>query len=263
MFLITRGTANLVLFASFCTILWLAREGTADCNVCQSNGAACINSTSYYMCFGGITPNQEQLYHCLDGFECTDLRAICVQKNAQRPPSCGNTALCGQCSAHRNYLFACLSRGIFQMCYGSSQPAGKFGYCPTGFVCHAGSDAVCVPENTVSTITCDVADEQVDTTTVQTTDSTTGSTMDSSSDSTPSSTETSTPTIRWTPLRVCEERRESGLFPTVPEDVYCQRYIYCFYKLAVIKAIEYTCPANTYFQIEKQLCTTIKPSYCL
>ncbi|KAH8406004.1 hypothetical protein KR215_002644, partial [Drosophila sulfurigaster] len=128
----------------------------SDCNVCQSNQAACINSTSYYLCFGDDEPYTDQVYTCLAGFQCSNATAICIQKNAQRPPSCGDTSKCGLCSAQRNYKFACLSKGIFQLCYGASQPTGPYGQCPTGMVCDATSDTVCVEETAGQEYTCDV-----------------------------------------------------------------------------------------------------------
>ncbi|KAH8239947.1 hypothetical protein KR032_009645, partial [Drosophila birchii] len=142
---------------SFQVILALfVAQTMSDCNVCQSNKVACINSTSFYLCFGDSTPHRDQLYHCLDGFDCTNLTAICTQKSSQRPPSCGDTSKCGQCSANSNYLFACQSRGIFQMCYGATRPTGKFGYCPSGKVCDASSTTICVPEEESQTVTCDI-----------------------------------------------------------------------------------------------------------
>ncbi|ALC44880.1 CG14958, partial [Drosophila busckii] len=128
----------------------------AACNVCQSNQVACMNSTSFYLCFGEGTPNTDNLYSCLAGFQCSDRAAICIQKNAQVPPSCGDTSKCGQCSAHRNFKFACHSRGIFQMCVGAAQPTGVYGECPSGKVCDANSDEVCVPEVPGQVLTCNV-----------------------------------------------------------------------------------------------------------
>ncbi|XP_070141802.1 uncharacterized protein [Drosophila kikkawai] len=236
----------------------------SDCNVCQSNKVACINSTSFYLCFGDATPHRDQLYHCLDGFDCTNLTAICVQKSSQRPPSCGDTSQCGQCSASSNYLFACQSRGIFQMCYGATRPAGKFGYCPSGKVCDASSTAICVDEEKSQTVTCDISDELVDTTTASTavtTESSTDSTTDSSTEST---TEESTTVAALTPAQMCSQRKVSGLFPTIPTDPYCQRYISCYFKnTTLIRSEEFNCPEKSFFVSQTQSCVYVNPGYCI
>ncbi|EDW36491.1 GL10343 [Drosophila persimilis] len=211
-----------VLFLAF-----LVGQTVSECNVCQSNKVACINSTSFYLCFGDGTPHTDQLYHCLEGFDCTNLTAICTQKSNQRPPSCGDTSQCGQCSAHRNFLFACLSRGIFQMCYGAVSPTGKFGYCPTGMVCDASTDSICVPEVANQTLTCDLNDQLVDTTTASPTSSTSPD-PNESTESTP--TVPTIPTVPTTtmkpltPLEVCTQHLETGLYPTDPPDTSCKRY---------------------------------------
>lgn len=161
----------------------------------------------------------DHLYHCLDGFQCSDLAAICVQKSAQRPPSCGDTSKCGQCSAQPNYLFACQSRRYFQMCYGASQPTGAFGICPTGMVCDASSTAVCVQEQSASSVTCDVDDTLVST-------STTTTQAPPANSTTPNSTVT-VPTTQspfMTATEVCREKARSGLYETAPRDAYCKRY---------------------------------------
>ncbi|KAH8364251.1 hypothetical protein KR084_004875 [Drosophila pseudotakahashii] len=300
-----------VVFLAFMVVQTLS-----DCNVCQSNQVACINSTSFYLCFGGKlkakpselnykhhvnhpsdgTPHRDQLYHCLEGFDCTNLTAICVQKSSQRPPSCGDTTQCGQCNANRNYLFACQSRGIFQMCYGATRPTGKFGYCPSGTVCDATSTAICVPEVANQTLTCDINDELVDTTTASpvtttaessTTESTTESSTESSTDSTVVSTTEQTTTVSpLTPAQMCAQRNATGLFPIIPTDPYCQRcvptkmrnfphhsfylttylysYVSCYFNNNVlIRSEEYNCPATSYFVSQTQSCVYVNPGYCL
>ncbi|KAH8336058.1 hypothetical protein KR067_013520, partial [Drosophila pandora] len=259
---------------------FLVAQSWSECNVCQNNQVACINSSSFYLCFGDGTPHTDQLYHCLDGFDCTNLSAICVQKSSQRPPSCGDTSKCGQCSASVNYLFACQSRGIFQMCYGATRPMGKFGYCPTGTVCDATSNAICVPEVANQNVTCDLNDDLVDTTTSAPTTSepTTNSTGTESttepsttepsttepSTTEPSTTEQSTTEIPLTPSQICALYNATGLFPIIPSDPYCQRYVSCYLKNnVVIRAAEYNCATDSYFVSLTQSCVYIKPGYCL
>ncbi|XP_016991369.1 uncharacterized protein LOC108053279 [Drosophila rhopaloa] len=254
-----------VVFLAFMVI-----QTVSDCNVCQSNKVACINSTSFYLCFGDGTPHRDQLYHCLEGFDCTNLTAICVQKSSQRPPSCGDTSQCGQCSASNNYLFACQSRGIFQMCYGATRPAGQFGYCPSGMVCDATSSAICVTEVKGQTLTCDINDELVDTTTASpvTTESSSTTVVTTTETSTETSTDTTvvytTTVIPLTPAQMCTQRNATGLFPITPADPYCQRYISCYFnKNILIRSAEYNCPSSSYFLNVTQSCVDVNPGYCL
>ncbi|XP_037947665.1 uncharacterized protein LOC119679376, partial [Teleopsis dalmanni] len=236
-------------------LLILVKYIEAECDVCQRNRVACINSTSYYLCFEDNFPNTEVLYHCKDGFDCTNLNAICVQSNVQRPPSCDDSAQCGLCSAHRNYVFACQSRTTFQMCYGAARPTSPIGYCPDGYVCDATSDSICVPESLAASVTCGrvATDTTTSTTTTTTTETTT---------SEASTTETTTK-LPNTPQYACEQVRQVGVFPTQPSDPFCKRYVYCYYVNGVIKGTEYTCSSGSYFDIQDSYCTLFKPSYCL
>ena len=162
-------------------------------------------------------PNTDTLYHCKDGFDCTDLNSICVQTSSQRRPSCSDTSKCGMCSAHRNYLFACHSRNTFQMCYGALRPTGQIGYCPTGYVCHGESDAICVLESSVNAVTCDVVDNGNGG--VTPTSTTTSSTVENNEDTTTENAGNG----MLTPTEVCEQKRSVGLYPTIPNDQYCKR----------------------------------------
>ncbi|XP_023160929.2 uncharacterized protein LOC111592761 [Drosophila hydei] len=217
----------------------------ADCNVCQTNQAACINSTSFYLCFGDGTPHTDNIYSCLDGTVCTARTAICVQKNALWPASCGDTSKCGQCSAHRNHKFACLSRHTFRMCYGAAQPTGPIGICPAGNACDAESDVVCTVERAGQTFTCDVQDDLV-----------------SSSTASPTTTRPTEPSS-MTAQQLCELKAYTGLYETRPRDIYCKRYISCYFnKAGQIKAVEYECSANSYFEAETQRCVYKAPANC-
>ncbi|XP_061395560.1 uncharacterized protein LOC133331179 [Musca vetustissima] len=235
-----------LILATLLLLLLHSNYAAGECNVCQSNQAACINSTSFYLCFGDDVPNTETLYHCKEGFDCTDLNAICVQSSSQRRPSCGDTSLCGMCSAHRNHLFACLSRTTFQMCYGAIRPIGQIGYCPQGLVCDANSDAICVLEELVESATCDVVDEGGDD----------GGGNDGSEN-------TSTPGIGLTPQQVCSAMGQVGLYPTSPMDPYCKRYIYCYKENGIIKGVQYNCSSGSYYNVQLEQCVFNKPTYCL
>lgn len=102
------------------------------------------------------------------------------------------------------------------MCYGANRPTGKFGYCPTGKICDASSTAICVPEVPGQTVTCDINDELVDTTTPSSSSVTTES-------STESSTEESTTETLLTAAQMCAQWKKTGLFNFIPADPYCQR----------------------------------------
>ncbi|XP_053955348.1 uncharacterized protein LOC128861321 [Anastrepha ludens] len=257
---VMKNRLSVILQVIFCLCLFIDSTSAA-CNVCQTNQVACINSTSFYLCFGESDPNMDTLYHCKEGFECTEYTAICLQASATRAPSCGSTSLCGQCTAQSNALFACMSRSTFQMCYGGLHPTGQLGYCPSGFVCDATSDAVCVSEAASPTVTCDVVDPTMSTTSSTTTSSTT--TTSASSTSSSSTTESSTTTRPLTPNEVCAQKTTTGLYPTVPEDPYCKRYIHCRRSNGVMSGIEYTCATSTYYNVEKAVCTIYKPANCI
>ncbi|XP_058987803.1 uncharacterized protein LOC101894255 isoform X1 [Musca domestica] len=251
-------------------LLMYSNYAAGECNVCQANQAACINSTSFYLCFGDDVPNMETLYHCKEGFDCTDLNAICVQSSSQRRPSCGDTSLCGMCSAHRNHLFACLSRTTFQMCYGAIRPIGQIGYCPQGLVCDANSDAICVLEDLVESVTCDVVaggddnenggengGENSSTPGIGSTTPTNGNGNDGEGST------TTNPVGDLTPQQVCTQMAEVGLYPTSPVDPYCKRYVYCYKENGIIKGVEYSCSSGTYYHIQQEQCVFNKPTYCL
>uniref|UniRef100_A0A1L8EIK8 Putative secreted protein n=1 Tax=Haematobia irritans TaxID=7368 RepID=A0A1L8EIK8_HAEIR len=263
MFYENRQKIRLILIWTIPFVLGLyIQYATAECNVCQSNQAACINTTSYYLCFGGNIPNMHELYHCKDGFDCTDLNAICVQSSSQRRPSCGDISLCGQCSAHRNHVFACLSRTTFQMCYGAIRPIGQIGYCPQGYVCDAKSDAVCVLEDLVDEVTCDIVTGEEggngggegSTTTPE---------NGGGGDGETTTTTTSEPNGNLSPQQVCEKINQIGLYEPSPTDPYCKRYIYCFRVNGAIQGVEYNCSSGTYYHIQHKQCVFNKPTYCL
>ncbi|XP_017862115.1 PREDICTED: uncharacterized protein LOC108613271 [Drosophila arizonae] len=222
-----------------------------DCNVCQTNQAACINSTSFYLCFGDGMPHTDRIYNCLEGTVCTARTAICVQKNAQWPPSCGDTSKCGQCSAHRNHKFACQSRGTFQMCYGATRPTGALGFCPPGYACDASSDVVCTPERVGQTFTCDLHDDLVSTsTTTPTTTVTTAS---------PTTVSTTTESTALSPDAFCRASFKGIPIHAIPNDTVCTSYIYCRFYINTWVGRIIDCPAaNPYFNGWTRCCGTVK-----
>ncbi|SPP76207.1 Hypothetical predicted protein [Drosophila guanche] len=135
----------LVLVAMQGTLIW------STCDVCQSNGAACINQTSYNLCFGGSSPNTAQTFTCTDGLVCTDQPIICFQRS-ETPASCGDTDSCGQCAP--NYTFACTSRSTFAFCFGATKPTNVTGSCPTDYFCDASTQEICVKKTTDDSIIC-------------------------------------------------------------------------------------------------------------
>ncbi|KAI8121367.1 hypothetical protein CVS40_7539 [Lucilia cuprina] len=132
----------------------------AACNVCQENNVACVNLTSYHMCFGASKPNTAQLFTCPDGLVCTNLPNICFQRSTL-PASCGDTSSCGKCNS--NQVFACTTRTTFAFCFGSTVPSEVVGSCPQGKICDASSAEICVDELTPTSIVCDLEQTPVST----------------------------------------------------------------------------------------------------
>ncbi|XP_050335218.1 uncharacterized protein LOC126762485 [Bactrocera neohumeralis] len=123
------------------------------CNVCQSNSAACINETSFYLCYGGTVPIKDQMFHCADGLICSNLPNICFQSNGASA-SCGDTSSCGLCN--ENQVFACTSRNTFAFCFGATKPTDVTGSCPTGRICDASTQNICVTEVQSTSIICNL-----------------------------------------------------------------------------------------------------------
>ncbi|XP_017474252.1 PREDICTED: uncharacterized protein LOC108364890, partial [Rhagoletis zephyria] len=142
-FKLTTSFHQIAIFAIFIIILRVTSQG---CNVCQSNSAACINETSFYLCYGGTLPYTNQIYNCADGLVCSDQPNICFQSNGAAA-SCGDTSSCGLCNA--NQVFACTSRTTFAFCFGATRPTDVNGTCPTGWLCDASTQNICVAETTV------------------------------------------------------------------------------------------------------------------
>ncbi|XP_054734441.1 uncharacterized protein LOC129241915 [Anastrepha obliqua] len=155
----------------------LAGQG---CNVCQSNTAACINETSFHLCYGvwpadeqqyslqwgaldlparfrsnplGTVPITDQTFHCDDGLVCSDQPNICFQSGGATA-SCGDTSSCGLCN--ENNVFACTSRNTFAFCFGATKPTNVNGTCPTGRVCDASTQDICVLQAQNTSIICNL-----------------------------------------------------------------------------------------------------------
>ncbi|KAH8280811.1 hypothetical protein KR044_006583, partial [Drosophila immigrans] len=122
------------------------------CNECQTtNDVACVNQTSFHLCFGGIRPDTNQTFTCPDGLVCTEMPNICFQRS-DKPASCGDTSSCGLCN--HNNVFACTSRNTFAFCYGAPTPSTENGTCPDGRFCDASSANICVSKATEDSIIC-------------------------------------------------------------------------------------------------------------
>ncbi|XP_075160479.1 uncharacterized protein LOC142233439 [Haematobia irritans] len=137
------------------TEICLLKFAGAVCNECQENHVACVNQTSYYMCFGESIPNTSQLFTCPEGLVCTNLPTICFQRNTL-PASCGDTSSCDICNS--NQVFACTSRTTFSFCYGATTPSDVTGNCPLNTTCDASSPNFCVYELKATSIVCDRVD---------------------------------------------------------------------------------------------------------
>ncbi|KAH8404389.1 hypothetical protein KR222_008676, partial [Zaprionus bogoriensis] len=139
-------------FTVLAALSWQLSLVWSGCNECQaSNDAACINQTSFQLCFGESTPDTTQTFTCPDGLVCTEHANICFQRTTV-PSSCGDTSSCGLCNS--NYTFACTSLNTFAFCYGATTPSTVNGTCPTGTFCDASSTNMCVSEATSDSIIC-------------------------------------------------------------------------------------------------------------
>ncbi|XP_067647235.1 uncharacterized protein [Eurosta solidaginis] len=141
----------LTAFAVF-TIIYEQINGQG-CNVCQSNGAACISETSFYLCYGGDVPVTNQVFQCTDGLICSDQPNICFQSNGARA-SCGDTSSCGLCNKYQ--VFACTSRNTFAFCFGATRPSEVTGTCPNGRVCDASTQNICVSQVQNTSMICNL-----------------------------------------------------------------------------------------------------------
>ncbi|XP_034473927.1 uncharacterized protein LOC117781286 [Drosophila innubila] len=136
----------------FAALSWQLCLVSSKCNECQSsNDVACINQTSFHMCYGGIKPNTAQTFTCPEGLVCTEQPNICFQRT-ETPSSCGDTSSCGLCN--KNNKFACTSFNTFAFCYGAPTPSTENGTCPTGRFCDASNANICVSKATVDSIIC-------------------------------------------------------------------------------------------------------------
>lgn len=88
-------------------------------------------------------PITDQIFHCADGLICSDQPNICFQSNGATV-SCGDTSSCGLCN--ENQVFACTSRNTFAFCFGATRPTDVTGQCPTGRLCDASTQNICVTE---------------------------------------------------------------------------------------------------------------------
>ncbi|KAH8373684.1 hypothetical protein KR093_003284, partial [Drosophila rubida] len=142
-------SVKLVVLVALCYQLCLVNS---ECNACQaSNDVACINQTSYQLCFGGTKPHTDQTFTCPDGLVCSEMPNICFQRS-DTPASCGDTSSCGLCN--QNKVFACTSRNTFAFCYGAPTPSTQNGTCPEGRFCDASSVNICVSKATEDSIIC-------------------------------------------------------------------------------------------------------------
>ncbi|KAL7739496.1 hypothetical protein ACLKA6_003941 [Drosophila palustris] len=140
------------VFTALAALSWQLCLVSGKCNECQAtNDVACINQTSYHLCFGQSTPNTAQTFTCPEGLVCTEQPNICFQRT-EIPSSCGDTSSCGLCN--ENKVFACTSLHTFSFCYGGPTPSAVNGTCPSGRFCDASSANICVSQATADSIIC-------------------------------------------------------------------------------------------------------------
>ncbi|EDW02857.1 uncharacterized protein LOC6562277 [Drosophila grimshawi] len=139
------------VFIVVAALIWQLDIVQSNCDVCQANDAACVNQTSYKLCFGKNIPNNDQIFTCPDGLVCTDKAQICFQRS-EVPASCGDNDSCGLCNESKT--FACTSRNTFSFCFGATKPTTVNGTCPAGRFCDASDVNICVSTATANSIIC-------------------------------------------------------------------------------------------------------------
>ncbi|KAM7355569.1 uncharacterized protein ACRADG_001597 [Cochliomyia hominivorax] len=102
----------------------------ASCNTCSPHGIACINETSYHLCFENKA-NTNQVITCPGNKVCSSTKLRCVEKGSGSP-ACEPNKGCGDCRIGE--LFACTSRTTFAQCHDGKLTTFT-GVCPEGFVC--------------------------------------------------------------------------------------------------------------------------------
>lgn len=122
------------------------------CNYCGDNDIACVNRTSFKLCFDG--EKSEEIYTCPEGMACVGLNTKCAKDDGNVPPECDqDTSGCDICNDSK--LFTCTSRTTFAQCDGTTITTTT-GKCPEGFVCDTRSNMACVNEcNAPEQIECD------------------------------------------------------------------------------------------------------------
>lgn len=124
----------------------------AKCNLCSEYGIACINETSFHLCYGD-KPDTSSDFNCPSESLCSASSLKCVSAESGGKPACEPNVGCGVCGGDK--MFACTSRTTFAQCNGTKLTQIN-GQCPKGLICHSQGSEICVDEcNKPAVLECD------------------------------------------------------------------------------------------------------------
>ncbi|XP_061395558.1 uncharacterized protein LOC133331177 [Musca vetustissima] len=121
----------------------IAQQIDAKCDTCGSNGIACINETSFHMCYGSL-PDTSSVLTCPEGRICVRNGLKCVVPGTGAEPDCIREKSCGECDGSK--LFTCTSRRTYAMCNGTKIVENGGGVCPKNLICNSSGREMCVTE---------------------------------------------------------------------------------------------------------------------
>ncbi|XP_065361093.1 uncharacterized protein LOC135954787 [Calliphora vicina] len=124
----------------------------AKCNLCSDYGIACINETSFNLCFGG-KQDTSKVYDCPADRLCSATSLKCIEASSGGKAACEPNKGCGVCDGDK--IFACTSRTTFAQCNGE-ELTEITGVCPKGLTCNSEGSEICVDEcNRPNVFECD------------------------------------------------------------------------------------------------------------
>lgn len=123
-------------------LILAAYQIEAKCDACGTNGIACVNETSFHMCYDG-NQDKSEILTCPSNKICVRSSMKCVDPGMGLTPDCIPDRTCSYCDGSK--LFTCTSRTTYAMCNGDQLTDFK-GVCPPKLVCDSSSSEICVTE---------------------------------------------------------------------------------------------------------------------
>lgn len=120
----------------------IVQQTDAKCDTCGTNGIACINETSFHICYGS-NPDTKSVMTCPTGNICVRSSVKCAEKGMGPQPDCVREKSCGTCDGSK--LFTCTSRKTYAMCNGT-EVTDNGGVCPRNLICNSSGSQICVTE---------------------------------------------------------------------------------------------------------------------